>query len=138
MRKVSQSRSIAARKGWATRSERDEAVVVNLDPSTVLLWKRTRAAIKGASAHERAERFAEYCEENPRDVIDALQDHADREVARMIAQHVREDRELARAAGDADPDADDVDPDADDADTIPIFRLPADTHDTIPIFNPNP
>jgi hypothetical protein len=119
MRKVSPSRSAAARKGWETRSERDEAVVVNLDPSTVSLWKRVRYAFKG-TPHERAEQFAEYVEEHPGEAIDAIQDYADAEVARMIARREREDRELARAAAspdadDASPDADDASPDADDA-----------------------
>ena len=147
MRKVSPSRSAAARKGWETRSERDEAVVVNLDPSTVSLWKRVRYAFKG-TPHERAEQFAEYVEEHPGEAIDAIQDYADAEVARMIARREREDRELARAA--ASPDADDASPDADDTipafhvpaghdadDTIPAFHLPAgrDTDDTIPAFH---
>ena len=100
MPKVSAARSAAARKGWETRSERDQAVTVNLEPSTLALWNRTRYAFKG-SAHERAEQFAEYIEENPREVIEALDDYADREVARMIGAHERADRAEARAQLDA-------------------------------------
>jgi hypothetical protein len=79
-------RSVAAFKGWVTRSERDEAVTVNLEPSAVLLWKRTRSAFKG-TAQARAEAFAEYCEEHPGEVVEALQDAADLEVERLIAMH---------------------------------------------------
>ena len=97
MREESVKRSVAARKGWEHRSERDEETRGELDPATLQLWKKVGAGIKG-TPHQRAERFKEYVKENPREAFEALDDFADDAVARMVAAQERADRaEAARA-----------------------------------------
>jgi hypothetical protein len=90
----SAARRAAARKGAEHRSEREEAARGEIDPSHHALWKRIGRGIKG-TPHERAERFKEYVEENPREEIAALVEHADREVARMVARQTKADRAAA-------------------------------------------
>lgn len=88
------ARKLAARRGAERRSERDEAARREIDPSHGALWKKVSRGIKG-TPHQRAERFKEYVEENPREAIAALDDYADREVARMVAKQTRADRAAA-------------------------------------------
>jgi hypothetical protein len=103
----SASRSAAARRGAEHRAEREEAARREIDPAHGALWRRVGRGIKG-SPEQRAARFNEYVEENPREAIAALDDYADREVARMVAAQTRADRAAALAEIDAWYDLDDA------------------------------
>lgn len=103
----SAARSLAAYRAADTRAEREEAARGEIDPSHQALWKRVGRGIKG-TPHERAERFKEYVEENPREAISALDDYADREVARMVAAQTRADRAAAMREIDAWYDLDEA------------------------------
>jgi hypothetical protein len=73
-------------KAWERRRENEERAMVNLEPHMIPLWKKIGGAHLGSTPHERAERFAEYTEENPGEAIEALQDWSDRKLEMMIAQ----------------------------------------------------
>jgi hypothetical protein len=99
------SRSLAARRGAEHRSEREEAARGEIDPAHGALWKRVGRGIKG-TPHARAEKFKEYVEENPREAMAALDDYADREVARLVREEQKRDRERAMREIDAWRDLD--------------------------------
>jgi membrane protein involved in colicin uptake len=78
-------RQAAARKGWETRREREERVVVDLPPEHVALWERVKGQIKGETPHARAEALEQYAHDHPGEAWLALQDQADAEVERLVA-----------------------------------------------------
>jgi hypothetical protein len=67
------ARSVSAFRGWEKRRELDERVTVNLEPHLIPLWRKVRAGIVGRP-DARAEAFAEYVEEHPREALAALVD----------------------------------------------------------------
>jgi hypothetical protein len=80
--------------------QRDEAVEVNVPADLVPLWHRVKKSIAGGS-HERFEHLVEYAEENPREVLEALQASADAKVEQLVLdrdprqQELREKRSAA-------------------------------------------
>jgi hypothetical protein len=83
----------AARRGWETRREREEAVTVNLAPDERALWERAKGALRGTPAR-RLEKFEQYVHEHPEEVVESLQAHADARLEALIAER------------EADPDLD--------------------------------
>ena len=92
------SRSVAAVRGWERRRENDERAVVNMAPEHHALWRKVRGASSGATPHARAEWLAEYAEEHPAEVAQALDEQADA----ILAERVKA-RELADRAESAAP-----------------------------------
>lgn len=91
------------------RQEDDDAVRSNLPRELVPVFDRVRRHIKGDRHRTRTEAFLEWAEEHPEDVIAYQGDETEREVARLIAERQRVERELRktkprarvrRAAGD--------------------------------------
>lgn len=92
------------------RQEDDDAVRSNLPRELVGVFNRVARAIKGSRHRSRTEAFLEWAQEHPEDVIAYQGDDTDREVARLIAERERVERQLAktkpkrrRAVGDDVP-----------------------------------
>lgn len=86
------SRSQGALRGWQTRRENEDRVLAEIAPEHRALWNRVRPGILG-TPHARAEALEQYAHDHPGEVWDALQDQADAELERLIAQ-----RDLTDAA----------------------------------------
>lgn len=93
------------------RQEDDDAVRSNLPRELVGVFNRVSRHIKGTRYRTRTEAFLEWAQEHPEDVIAYQGDDTDREVARLIAERERVERQLAktkprarrrRAVGDDD------------------------------------
>jgi hypothetical protein len=80
------ARSDAARRGWEKRREREEAAERNLSPELVPLWRKVRGSVAGRSPDARAEAMTEYAESRPREVAQALQEHAEERVALLVTE----------------------------------------------------
>lgn len=78
----------------ARRSESDDEVRGNIPPETIALFNRIRRSIKGSDRMSRTEAFLHYAEENPHEVIEAIEELSQRSLARM-------EREAEKAARDA-------------------------------------
>lgn len=77
-------RSVAGFKASATRQSRNAEVANNVDPGLRALFNRVGGG-KG-SLEQRTRRFQQYAHDHPSEVTAALQSHADRRVADMMAQ----------------------------------------------------
>ena len=69
------------------RSESDDEVQANLDPDMQALFWRVRGKIKGSDRMTRTEAFLKYAEENPREVLGALDDVAEERIRAFEQEH---------------------------------------------------
>lgn len=79
--------------------ESDDEVRSNLPPELVPVFNSVRRHIKGTPRKSRTEAFLQYAEENPGEVFAGMQHRADRELAALLAEQERTERELRRAGG---------------------------------------
>lgn len=90
----------------STRRERaresDDEVRANLSADMVPIFDAVRRHIKGTERKSRTEAFLEWAEENPGEVFSLMQHQADRELARLIAEQERLERQTRRARLAAD------------------------------------
>jgi len=78
------------------RQESDDAVRSNLPADLVPLFERVKRQIKGSERESRTEAFLKYAEENEAEVIAAIQERAEREIARLQRDEAKEVRALRR------------------------------------------
>ena len=76
------------------RSESDDVVRGNIPPDYLALFERVKRSIKGSSRESRTEAFLRYVEENPNELLAALEDDSERIVRELEAQRDRAEREL--------------------------------------------
>jgi hypothetical protein len=69
-----------------SRSESDDAVLRDIPAELVKVWKKVRKNFQRGSAHQRAERFLEWAEENGGEVLALQEADADREIARLVRE----------------------------------------------------
>lgn len=87
---------LKARSSSAERQqESDDEVVRNLPASLVGVFNKVRRQVKGGPRRTRTEAFLEWVEENPGEVYALQSVQADRDLARLVAEHDRATR-LAR------------------------------------------
>jgi hypothetical protein len=67
--------------------ESDDYVRGNLPPELQPVFDRVKKKIKGGPRTTRTEAFLEWAAENPGDVLQHQEHDADREVARLVAEH---------------------------------------------------
>jgi hypothetical protein len=75
-------------------SESDCAVRSNLTPDLVPVFDQVRKHIKGSPRKSRTEEFYQWAEENPHEVYDLQQRQADKDLARLIAEHEQAEKQL--------------------------------------------
>jgi hypothetical protein len=85
--------------------ESDSEVEHELPPELVAVWRRVKKQIKARPRMSRAESFLHWAEENPDEVHSVLYAQADRDVAKLIAEHEKIERRLAKTRGYEDPEA---------------------------------
>lgn len=71
------------------RQEDDQEVEHNLTPELVAVWRSVKGSIRGGDRISRTEAFLKWVEENPDAVHAVLYEAADRDVARLTAEHAR-------------------------------------------------
>lgn len=76
------------------RSESDDRVRANIDPSLVPVFEKVKRSIKGNPRMSRTEAFLHWVEENPGDAVALQQAAADEEIKKLL----REQREAERDA----------------------------------------
>lgn len=76
------------------RAESDDEVRGNLPAEMIGVFDKVRRHIKGSARKSRTESFLEWAEENPGEVWAMQSEQAERDLARMVAEHDR----LGRAA----------------------------------------
>jgi hypothetical protein len=77
------------------RQESDDEVVRNLPAALVGVFDKVRRQVKGSPRRTRTEAFLEWVEENPGEVYAMQGQQAERDLAKLIAEHDRATR-LAR------------------------------------------
>lgn len=87
------SRSTAAER----RQESADEVAANLPPELVVVFRKVQHAIHGGPRRSRTEAFLEWSEENPDAVHAILNEQADRDLQRLIAEHEATEARLAKA-----------------------------------------
>lgn len=68
----------------------------NIPADLVPLFERVKRQIKGSDRESRTEAFLHYAEENPDEVLAIIEERAQRELARLEREHVKEARSLRR------------------------------------------
>jgi hypothetical protein len=79
------------------REESADEVAHNLPPELVPVFRRVERSIRGGPRKSRTEAFLEWAEENPDDVHGIMYEQADRDVARLVAEHEACGTRLAKA-----------------------------------------
>lgn len=74
------------------RSESDEEVRRNLPTDLLALWERVKRGIKASGRLSRTEAFLKYAEENPDEVIAAMEHDIHRYIKELERQHAEERR----------------------------------------------
>jgi hypothetical protein len=77
------------------RQESDDEVVRNLPEALVGVFHKMRKHVKGGPRRTRTEAFLEWVEENPGEVYAMQGEQAERDLAKLVAEHERATR-LAR------------------------------------------
>lgn len=77
-------------------SESADAVLANLPPELVPLWKRVGGSIRGSSRQSRTEAFLHYAEAHPREVLAAQEDNVDQVIAELEARANRVEHHVRR------------------------------------------
>jgi len=88
-------------RGWEHRKEKDDFTEQNIPPEYLVLWRKLKNRFKG-TPHERAEQFMEYVEEHPGENTEALQENADKEVAKMTREWAQKHREQVKLEKECD------------------------------------
>jgi len=76
------------------RSESDDEVLANVPPDYQALFQRVKRSIKGSSRESRTEAFLRYAEQNPEEVLAALDHDSDRIVRELEEQRTKAERAL--------------------------------------------
>lgn len=71
------------------RQESDDEVRQNITEDLRPLFERVKKGIKGSTRKSRTEAFLGYAEENPHEVVDAMVELSQREIAKLIHQEAR-------------------------------------------------
>lgn len=79
------------------REESADEVAHNLPPELVPVWRSVQHSIHGGPRRSRTEAFLEWAEENPDVVHGVMYEQADRDVARLVAEHQATEVRLAKA-----------------------------------------
>jgi hypothetical protein len=79
------------------REETADEVTHNLPPELVPVFRRVERSIHGSPRRSRTEAFLEWAEENPDEVHAIVYEQAERDVARLIAEHEATGARLAKA-----------------------------------------
>jgi len=79
------------------REESADEVSHNLPPELVPVFRRVERSIHGGPRKSRTEAFLEWAEENPDEVHGIMYEQADRDVARLVAEHQACGDRLAKA-----------------------------------------
>lgn len=98
-RRLAHAASAAVRAGARRaehRQESDSAVLQNIPPELVPLWKRVGRSIRGSARQSRTEAFLRYAEEHPREVVSAVEVDAEEKLARLLAQQEHASRAMRR------------------------------------------
>lgn len=74
------------------RQESDDEVVRNLPAALVAVFNKVRRQVLGSPRRTRTEAFLEWVEENPGEVYALQERQAERDLARLIAEHDRATR----------------------------------------------
>jgi hypothetical protein len=74
------------------RQESDDEVVRNLPESLVPVFSKMRKHVKGGPRRTRTEAFLEWVEENPGEVYAMQGEQAERDLAKLVAEHERATR----------------------------------------------
>ena len=88
------------------RQESDDEVTSNLPASLVGVFTKIRRQVKGGPRTTRTEAFLQWVEENPGEVYAMRGEQAERDLARLIAEHdraLRLERRKGRLAAEAVP-----------------------------------
>lgn len=94
-------RSTAAER----RQESDDEVAHNLPAELVPVFRSVARTVRSGPRRSRTEAFLEWAEENPDQVHAILYEQAERDVARLVAEHERVGRRLRKGRkAYADPD----------------------------------
>lgn len=91
-RKVDRPRSTSRER----RQESDDAVRSNLPSDLLPLFEKVKRQIRATDRQSRTEAFLKYAEENEGEVLAAIQEHAEREIARLQRDEAKEVRALKR------------------------------------------
>jgi hypothetical protein len=75
------------------RAESDDEVRSNISADLLPLFERVKRHIRGSDRQSRTEAFLRYAEEHPGELVAAMTELSDREVARLVA----EEKRLAKA-----------------------------------------
>jgi hypothetical protein len=75
------------------RAESDDEVRSNVPADLLPLFERVKRTIRGSDRQSRSEAFLRYAEEHPSEVIAAMSDLSEREIAKLVA----EEKRLAKA-----------------------------------------
>jgi hypothetical protein len=78
------------------QAESDDEVRSNIPPELVALFERVKRGIKASPRMSRTEAFLHYAEENPDDVLAAVDDKTDALIRELEAQHREARRSLRR------------------------------------------
>jgi hypothetical protein len=70
-------------RGWEHRREKEEAVLVNLSPDEIVLWRKIKNRFKG-SPHERFEKFKHYVHEHPEELRRRLGEHGEERAKALV------------------------------------------------------
>jgi hypothetical protein len=79
------------------RQESADEVAHNLPAELVAVWRSVERKIHGGPRKSRTEAFLEWAEENPDAVHAVMYEQADRDVARLVAEHQATGARLAKA-----------------------------------------
>lgn len=96
LRKADQRHRVGVVKARSSATERqqesDDEVVRNLPESLVPVFRKMRKHVKGGPRRTRTEAFLEWVEENPGEVYAMQGEQAERELAKLVAEHDRATR----------------------------------------------
>lgn len=76
------------------RAESDDEVRANIDDDLVPVFNKVRSSIKGSRRMSRTEAFYHWAEAHPDEVIRLQGEHAERQVAELIAEQERQARKM--------------------------------------------
>jgi hypothetical protein len=79
------------------QAESDDEVRSNIPPELIALFERVKRGIKASPRMSRTEAFLHYAEENPDDVLAAVDDKTDALIRELEAQHRDARRSLRQA-----------------------------------------
>ncbi len=87
------------------RKEKDEFTENNIPAEHLRLWRKLKNQFKG-TPDQRAEQFMEYVEAHPGDSEEVLQQHADKEVAKLVREQEKERKDQEKAQRECEKNQD--------------------------------